>query len=84
MLGGRMAGKLPSFAVHAVERIPAPEVRYPMIIGRTMVFRLDQLDPTGIKPADGFVLRWRAAMSFQMGAEEFEKFCLRHALSTLT
>ena len=80
-----MAGKLASFAVHAVERIPVPEVRYPTIIGRTMIFGSDQLDPVrGVEPADGFVLRWRAAMSFQMGAEEFEKFCLRHASSTPT
>jgi hypothetical protein len=79
-----MAGKLGSFALHEVEHIPVPEVRYPIIIGRTMIFGLDQLDPvTASERADIFVLRWRAAMSFQMGAEEFEKFCLRHASLTL-
>jgi hypothetical protein len=41
-----------------------------------VIFGLDQLEPTGPENAAPFIERWRAAMSFHLGAEEFEKFCL--------
>lgn len=74
MLG--MAAKLASFALLEVERRVLPEQRYPVELGSALIFGLDQLEPA--KPGvDDFVERWRAAIGFQLGGEEFEKFCAR-------
>ena len=70
-----MAGTITSFAFKAVERVSAPEPRHPWTVGATVIFGLDQLDPAPASDAD-FITRWQAAMSFQLGAEEFEKYCM--------
>jgi hypothetical protein len=70
-----MAGTIASFASRAVERIEAPEPRSTRTIGDVVIFGLDQLDPAIMGEPALFIDRWRAAMSFQLGAEEFEKFC---------
>lgn len=71
-----MAGTVASFASRAVERIDAPATRYAVMIGEVAIFGLDQLDPGHAPDTDRFIERWQAAMSFQLGAEEFEKFCV--------
>jgi hypothetical protein len=69
--------KVTSFTFRALERITASEPRYPITIGRTMIYGLDRLEPVALpERTDLFVDRWRTAMSFQLGAEEFEKFCI--------
>ncbi|HXR95002.1 MAG TPA: hypothetical protein VN718_03940 [Rhizomicrobium sp.] len=70
-----MAGTITSFALKAVERVPAPGPRHPLAVGATVIFGLDQLDPAPAPDAD-FIARWQAAMSFQLGGEEFEKYCM--------
>jgi hypothetical protein len=71
-----MAGKIASFASQAVERISLSELRPPLAVGGVVIFGLDQLEPAPLGSATPFIERWRAAMSFHLGAEEFEKFCL--------
>jgi hypothetical protein len=70
-----MAGKVTSFALRALERIEPCEERFAIAIAGVTIFGLDQLDPA-TQGSGHFIERWRAAMSFQLGAEEFEKFCL--------
>lgn len=70
-----MVGLVASFAIREVDALSRP-ARHAAAIGQTMVFGLDQLDPaTGPQIANPFIERWRAAISFHLGAEEFEKFC---------
>lgn len=70
----KMAG-IASFASRAVERIEASEPRHARMIGDVVIFGLDQLEPAAAGEPPHFIDRWQAAMSFQLGAEEFEKFC---------
>ena len=76
-----MAGKISSFASHAVEHIAPPGPRDWVVVGRVVIFGMDQLDPAAPDGTTPFIERWRAAMSFQLGAEEFEKFCLKRGTS---
>ena len=65
-----------SFALLAVERVSPPELRHPDLVGGVMIYGLAQLDPAAAGGAAPFIERWQAAMSFHLGAEDFEKFCL--------
>ena len=77
-----MIGTIASFAIHAVEQVP-PEPGSALCLGSVLISGLDRLTPAGAEEIS-FVERWRAAMIFQLGAEEFEKFCLsRRRLSPL-
>ncbi|HWF63369.1 MAG TPA: hypothetical protein VN685_02020 [Rhizomicrobium sp.] len=78
-----MAGEIASFASKAVERISPPGFREPLAVGGVVIFGRDQLDPAPPDSVAPFIERWQAAMSFHLGAEEFEKFCMTRRKTSL-
>jgi hypothetical protein len=74
-----MVGQRASFALYEVERIAAAGPRFPTVIAGTLIFGLEQLESSdsAAPSANGFVDRWRDAIRFHIGGEEFDKFCAR-------
>ena len=75
-----MSGPVASFAIHAVEQMPVEQMSLPdpedaLRIGPVVISGLDRLSPAD-PTTMSFVERWQAAMIFQLGAEEFGKFCI--------
>jgi len=72
--GGNMGGQVVSFASIEVERESFVE-RSVEIVGGVIIFGLNGLQKANGRQHD-FVEAWRNAMCLEIGAEEFEKFCL--------
>jgi hypothetical protein len=68
-----MGGRVVCFASIDLERVPAVE-RTVATVGTVTIYGLTELQ-CAHQRAD-FIESWRGAICFEIGTEEFEKFCL--------
>ena len=72
-----MGGGVVSFAAIHIERGPAV-ARTAVRVGPVTIYGLSELECARDQRSD-FIQAWRDAICFELGSEEFEKFCLtRH------
>ena len=69
-----MGGRVVSFGAIEVDRghAPGPTAQ---TLGGVTIFGLNELQSAKWRNGD-FIEAWRDAICFEIGAEEFEKFCL--------
>jgi len=68
-----MGGRVVSFASIDLQRTSAIE-RTVTSIGAVTIYGLSELQDAGQRRAS-FIEAWRDAICFEIGSEEFEKFC---------
>ena len=68
-----MRRRVVSFASIDLERAPVVERTF-VTVGQVTIYGLAELQCAKHQRAD-FIEAWRAAICFEIGSEEFEKFC---------